>query len=127
MSLKNYLESIRGKTIAVIGIGISNTPLIELLLDAGFSVTACDKRERNQFDAALLADAAGSGDILADGIRQPPHLSETDRQIAAEHRFLFPIIRALLPGPLIDAVELQKDARRLPIAFFPQETESRIV
>ena len=39
MSLKTYLESIQGKTIGVIGIGVSNTPLIELLLDAGFAVT----------------------------------------------------------------------------------------
>ena len=76
MSLKNYLESIRGKTIAVIGIGISNTPLIELLLDAGFSVTACDKRERNQFDPALLADLAGKGCRLVLGPDYLEHLNQ---------------------------------------------------
>ena len=61
MSLKTYLESIQGKSIGVIGIGVSNTPLIELLLNAGFSVTACDKRQRQQFDADLLADLEGKG------------------------------------------------------------------
>ena len=58
MSLKTYLESIRGKTVAVIGVGVSNTPLLELLLDAGISVTACDKRTREQFDKTLLAEMA---------------------------------------------------------------------
>ena len=78
MSLKTYLESIRGKTVAVIGIGISNTPLIELLLDAGFSVTACDKRDRTQFDPALLADLAGKGCRLVLG---PDYLEHLDQDI----------------------------------------------
>lgn len=46
MTLNEYMKSLRGKRIAVVGIGVSNRPLIELLLDAGCSVTACDKRER---------------------------------------------------------------------------------
>ena len=37
-----------GKTVAVIGIGVSNTPLLELLLAEGIRVTACDKRSREQ-------------------------------------------------------------------------------
>jgi UDP-N-acetylmuramoylalanine--D-glutamate ligase len=32
--------------VAVIGIGVSNTPLIELLAKEGVSVTACDRRDR---------------------------------------------------------------------------------
>ena len=44
MTLNEYVESIKNKSIAVIGIGVSNTPLIELLLNAGCDVTACDKR-----------------------------------------------------------------------------------
>ncbi len=39
-----YLESLEGRRIAVIGIGISNTPLIKLLLRNGCRVTACDKK-----------------------------------------------------------------------------------
>ncbi len=39
-----YLEGLEGKNIAVIGIGISNTPLIKLLLRNGCSVTACDRK-----------------------------------------------------------------------------------
>ena len=46
MSLREYLSSLKGKRIAVIGIGVSNTPLIEKLLAAGLDVTACDKKAR---------------------------------------------------------------------------------
>ena len=48
MTLREYLDSIRGKTVAVVGIGVSNTPLIRLLLGEGIAVTACDKRTREQ-------------------------------------------------------------------------------
>ncbi|EJW95778.1 UDP-N-acetylmuramoylalanine--D-glutamate ligase, partial [gut metagenome] len=44
MTLKDYVESLKEKSIAVIGIGISNRPLIELLLNSGCNVTACDMR-----------------------------------------------------------------------------------
>lgn len=49
MRLHEYLESIKEKRVAVIGIGVSNTPLIELLLGYGIAVTACDKKERAAF------------------------------------------------------------------------------
>lgn len=44
MKLDEYVNSIKNKSIAVIGIGISNEPLIRLLITSGCSVTACDKR-----------------------------------------------------------------------------------
>ncbi len=46
MKLEDFVRSIKDKKIAVIGIGVSNTPLIELLLDGGCDVTACDRSER---------------------------------------------------------------------------------
>ena len=48
MTLQGYIDEIKGKRIAVIGIGVSNTPLIELLLQNGCDVTACDKRSLEQ-------------------------------------------------------------------------------
>ena len=48
MTLQEYVHSLRDKRIAVIGIGVSNTPLIELLCANGCDVTACDKRSREQ-------------------------------------------------------------------------------
>ena len=45
MTFSEYIEKLRGKRIAVIGIGVSNTPLIRKLLVSGCRVTACDKSE----------------------------------------------------------------------------------
>ncbi len=47
MTLREYLHSLAGKTVAVIGIGVSNQPLLRLLLKAGVDVTACDKKDRD--------------------------------------------------------------------------------
>ena len=44
-TIQEYLDSLKGKRVAVLGIGVSNTPLVKMLLEAGISVTACDKRE----------------------------------------------------------------------------------
>lgn len=44
MTLDEYIDSIRDKSIAVLGIGISNLPLIELLCREHCNVTACDRR-----------------------------------------------------------------------------------
>lgn len=46
MTFSEYLASLQNKTVAVIGIGVSNRPLIETLLKHGISVTACDKKDR---------------------------------------------------------------------------------
>ena len=47
MTFSMYLESLKNKTVAVIGIGVSNRPLIETLLKAGISVVACDRKSRD--------------------------------------------------------------------------------
>ena len=45
LTIKNYsLEYIKGKKVSVIGIGISNTPLIYMLKEFGAFVTAHDKK-----------------------------------------------------------------------------------
>lgn len=46
MTLSAYLEALKGKTTAVVGLGVSNRPLIRLLREAGIAVTACDKADR---------------------------------------------------------------------------------
>jgi len=48
MNLNDYILSIKEKKIGVIGISVSNTPWIKLLLMSGCSVTACDKRTVEQ-------------------------------------------------------------------------------
>ena len=44
MTLDEYVSSIKNERIAVIGAGVSNMPLIRLLLEGGCDVTVCDKR-----------------------------------------------------------------------------------
>ena len=46
MDIFDYKKSVKGKNIAVIGIGISNRPLIKYLNEAGANVTAYDKRTK---------------------------------------------------------------------------------
>ena len=41
MKLADYIRSSGTRRLPVVGIGVSNTPLIELLLDGGCEVTAC--------------------------------------------------------------------------------------
>ena len=48
-----YLSSLKGKRVAVIGLGVSNTPLVEKLLDAGISVLVCDRRKREDFGGLI--------------------------------------------------------------------------
>ena len=58
LTLNEYLSGLKGQRVAVVGIGVSNTPLIRLLVRAGVKVTACDKRTREQFNGQ--ADALES-------------------------------------------------------------------
>ena len=63
MTLREYVDSLRNKTVAVLGIGVSNTPLVRLLLDHGIRVTACDKRSREEL-GALADELEGAGCAL---------------------------------------------------------------
>ena len=42
MTLSQYVKSLRGKRVTVIGLGVSNRPLVRLLLDAGVDLTVRD-------------------------------------------------------------------------------------
>ena len=53
MTLSEYIDSVKSKSIAVIGIGVSNTPLIELLCRNGVQVIACDKKSRKDLGDRL--------------------------------------------------------------------------
>ncbi len=49
-----YFNSLQGKKIAVLGLGVSNRPLVRLLLNHGCLVTGCDKTPREKLDAEVL-------------------------------------------------------------------------
>lgn len=61
MDYKQFFEQIRGKKIAMCGIGISNTPLIMRFLNMGAKVYACDRRTRDLIgDTAAEIEKAGA-------------------------------------------------------------------
>lgn len=49
-AIDEYLDSLRGKRIAVIGMGVSNTPLIRMLLRSELNVTVRDKADRERVE-----------------------------------------------------------------------------
>ena len=51
---EDYFNALRGKTIAVLGLGVSNRPLVRLLLEFGCDVTGCDRTPREKLDAEVL-------------------------------------------------------------------------
>ena len=58
---KRFLEGLKGKTIALCGIGGSNLPLIRLFGKYGARMLACDKRKREALgENAVLAEEAGA-------------------------------------------------------------------
>lgn len=59
--VSHFFQNIKGKRIALCGIGGSNLPLIELFTRYGACVTACDKRTRQQLsENAEKAERAGA-------------------------------------------------------------------
>jgi UDP-N-acetylmuramoylalanine--D-glutamate ligase len=72
--LERYFESLKGKHVLVLGLGISNRPLVKMLLERGIRVTGCDGTEHAELDAELLSlEAAGAelrlGEGYLDGLR----------------------------------------------------------
>ena len=51
MTLEEYISSLKDKRVAVVGVGVSNRPLIELLLSAGIPVSVRDQRGEEKLGA----------------------------------------------------------------------------
>lgn len=74
MTLSQYVDNIKDKSIAVIGAGVSNMPLIKLLLASGCNVTVCDRRslEDMGMEALELIDLGAKlrlGENYLDGLK----------------------------------------------------------
>ena len=72
-AFEQYFMSLRGKRIAVLGLGVSNRPLVRLLLEFGCDVVGCDRTPREKAEQEVLAlEAAGCklslGDTYLDGV-----------------------------------------------------------
>ncbi len=61
MTLDTYMESLRGKTVAVVGLGVSNRPLLRLLMERGADVTVRDRRDREKFGLPEAAELESRG------------------------------------------------------------------
>lgn len=85
-----YFEALEGKRIAVLGIGVSNRPLIRMLLARGLHVLACDKTPRDQLDAEVL-ELERSGAVLHVG-------AEYLEQVQAEVVFRTPGMHPDIPA-----------------------------
>jgi len=59
--LKNYISSLKNKRVVVIGAGISNTPLIDMLLSVKVDVTICDKQSFEELGSGAAEDFTKKG------------------------------------------------------------------
>ena len=58
-----YFPSLKGKKIAVFGLGVSNRPLVRLLLEFGCDVLGCDRTPREKRDREVLDLEAAGGKL----------------------------------------------------------------
>ena len=65
-AFETYFTGLRGKKIAVLGLGVSNRPLVRLLLEFGCDVTGCDRTPREKLDQEVL-DLEKMGCVLRCG------------------------------------------------------------
>ena len=54
LELRTYFEKLKGKEVLVLGLGVSNRPLVRLLLKYGISVTGCDRTARENLEDEVL-------------------------------------------------------------------------
>ena len=67
-AFEEYFKGLPGKKIAVLGLGVSNRPLVRLLLEFGCDVTGCDRTPREKLDQEVLdLETAGCKLSLGEG------------------------------------------------------------
>lgn len=59
-AMEKFIDKVNEKRVVVLGIGISNTPLIKMLVNSGAVVTACDKNSREKL-GDLATELEGLG------------------------------------------------------------------
>lgn len=73
-AFEQYFENLKDKKIAVFGLGVSNRPLVRLLLEFGCDVTGCDRTPRENLDQEIL-DLEQAGCKLSVGQGYLEHLN----------------------------------------------------
>ena len=132
MTLQQYINSIRSESIAVLGIGVSNLPLIRMLCENHCDVTACDRRSEEQLGP--VADELRNsgcklrlGDSYLEGLEEKlifrtpglmpfdPHLTEAAEKgsvITSEMEVFF----RLTPVPLLRLPAVTERQQQLPLS-----------
>ena len=107
MEFDAYFQSLRGKKIAVLGLGVSNRPLVKLLLSYGCTVIGCDRTPREKLGCTLSLGETYLDQICADMVFRTPgmhpgnpaivRLREAGAEITSEMEVFF----ELCPCPII--------------------------
>ncbi len=74
----DFFEGLRGKRVAICGIGRNNTPVVKQFLQYGALVTACDRRTRDQLGEAEAQALESLGATLCLGEDYLDHLESMD-------------------------------------------------
>lgn len=90
-AFQHYFDNLRGKRVAVLGLGVSNRPLAGLLLAHGCQVLGCDRTPREQADPAVL-ELESAGAVLRLG---PDYLEDLQVEIAFRTPGMHPNMPAL--------------------------------
>lgn len=96
MTLQEYITSLKDKKVTVIGMGVSNTPLIDMLLENNIDTTVCDRATSDRL-GAKAAEFENRGAKLSLG---ETYLDNIDADVI----FRTPGLRPDMPG-ILAAVE----------------------
>lgn len=67
MTITEFKESVKGKNVAVVGVGVSNLPLVRILWDCGAKICVYDKRTKEQLgEIADELEKYGAETVLGD-------------------------------------------------------------
>lgn len=91
MTVTEYFEKLKDKRVVVVGLGISNRPLVKMLLEHGIEVLCCDKtpreklspevRELEKMGAKLKLGEDYLDDLQADVVFRTPGLNRNTPQL----------------------------------------------
>lgn len=59
--LEKFKNEIKGKYVAVMGMGVSNTPLVRYLMDLDANITVFDKKSEDELDKSLIEEYETQG------------------------------------------------------------------
>ncbi len=77
-SAQAFFDSVRGKRVAVCGVGRNNTPVIRQFLEHGAKVTACDRHTREELGEEAAKNLEAMGAVLCLGEEYLDHLDDMD-------------------------------------------------